>query len=70
METIKRVYRVNRREIAYLKFILEGYEGLAVLTTLDPRKGMVVLHIAPGCLSETEMLLQNLKKSVMIEPVL
>ena len=70
MQTIKRKYRVKRRDIAYLKFIFEAYEGLAVLTTHDPRKGMIVLQIAPGCLSETELLLQNLKKHVMIEPVL
>ena len=70
MESIKKAFRVNRKEIAYLKFILEGYEGLAVMTTLDSRKGTIILHIAPGCQSEIEMLLQNLEKSVMIEPVL
>ena len=69
MKSIKRKYRVNRKQIAYLKFILEGYEGLAILTTLDPQKGLIVLNIAPGCHSEIEMLLQNLKKSVMIESV-
>jgi hypothetical protein len=70
METIRKVYRVNRGEIAFLKFILEGYEGLAVLTTQDPQQGIIVLRIAPGCLADTELLLQNLRKSVMIEPVL
>ena len=69
METICRTYRVKRSDIAFLKFIFEAYEGLAVLTTQDSQKGIVVLRIAPGCLSEAEMLLQNLKKSVMIEPV-
>ncbi len=48
-ETVVRNYRVNRREIGYLKFILEAYDNLAMLTTLDPQRGIVQLRIAPGC---------------------
>jgi len=48
-ETIKQYYRVDSREISFFRFILEGYDGLAVLTTLDARSGQVVLSIAPGC---------------------
>ena len=41
-ETIKRYYRVDRREIAFLRFIFEAYDGLAVLETLDPEAGSIV----------------------------
>ena len=67
-ETIKRYYRVDRREIAFIKFILEAYDGLAVLETLDPMAGMVVFHIAPGCEAEVDAVLQDLKKEILIEP--
>jgi len=69
VETIKKYYRVDRREIAFLKFILEAYNGLAVLTTIDSEKGIVVINIAPGCETDVEMILQDLKKSVMIENI-
>jgi hypothetical protein len=68
-ETIKRYYRVDRREIAFIKFIFEAYDGIAVLETLDPKAGMVVFHIAPGCEPEADAILQDLKKEIMIEPV-
>jgi len=69
VETIKKYYRVDRREIAFLKFIVEAYNGLAVLTTIDSEKGIVVINIAPGCETDVEMILQDLKKSVMIENI-
>lgn len=67
-ETAKRCFRVDRREIAYLKFILEAYEGLAVVTTLDPQAGIIVLQISPGCESDVETILQDLSRDIMIEP--
>ena len=69
VETIKKYYRIDRREIAFLKFILEAYDGLAVLTTIDSEKGIVVINIAPGCEADVEMILQDLKKNVMIENI-
>jgi len=36
------------RRIAFLKFILEGYDGLAVLSTLDAGSGRVLLRF-PAC---------------------
>jgi hypothetical protein len=69
VETTKKYYRIDRREIAFLKFILEAYDGLAVLTTIDSEKGIVVINIAPGCEADVEMILQDLKKNVMIENI-
>ncbi len=66
METIKKYYRVDRREISFLRFIFEAYDGIAVLTTIDPGLGIVVLHISPDCEEEVEMVLQDLKKDIMI----
>lgn len=68
-ETIKRYYRVDRREIAYLRFIFEAYDGLAIIETLDPGSGTLVFHIAPGCESDVEVILEDLKKDVLIEAV-
>ena len=59
--------RVNRRDIAYLKFILEGYDGLAQLTTVDAAKGKVALLVAPGCEGTVRELLDDLKNELMLE---
>ena len=66
METIKRYYRVDRREIAFIKFIFEAYDGIAGMRTTDPAKGIIKLHIAPGCEEQVDRILQDLKKKILI----
>jgi len=65
--TVKRYYRVDRGQIHFLKFVLEGYDGVAVLRTLDPQEGLVVLQIGPGCQSMVDMIIQDLQRHIRIE---
>lgn len=69
VKTIKKYFRIDRKEICFLKFILEAYDGIATLTTIDAHGGIVLLRIAPGCEEEVETVLQDLKKDMMIEDV-
>ena len=66
-ETIKRYYRVDRREIAFLRFVFEAYEGLAIIETLNPESGIIVFRIAPGCEPDVDMILRDLKGEIMME---
>ena len=66
-ETIKQHYRVDRREIAFIRFILEAYDGLAIVKTLDPRAGLIEFQIAPGCEQDVAMILADLQGSIMME---
>ena len=66
-ETIKKQYRVDRRQIAYVRFILEAYDGLAIVKTLDAEAGLIEFQIAPGCESDLEMILKDLKRNMMME---
>jgi len=67
LDTIKKYLRIDRREICFLKFILEAYDGIASLTTVNSDLGVVRLHIPPGCVEDVEIILQDLKKSFIIE---
>ena len=67
-ETTKKYFRVDRKDIAYLRFIFEAYDGVAVVRTVDPDAGVIVLHISPGCEADVERILQNLKEDMIIEP--
>ncbi len=69
MDTHSLFLRVPRKEIAYLKFIIESYEGMAVIRTKDPYQAMVELMIAPGWEKEVEALLEDLQKEIPIERV-
>lgn len=61
-------FRVDRADIAYLRFILEAYEGLAVMRTLDPAEGLVMFYVSRSRESELEELLAGLGRELMIEP--
>jgi hypothetical protein len=62
METIKLSFQIERREISYLRWIIESYDGMAVLKTIDPHKAIVELQISPGCKALVLELLDSLKK--------
>ncbi len=69
MKTIKQYYRVDQKEISFLKFIIEGYDNIGNITTIDSNTGIIVINIAPGCTEEVRPILNKLKKKMMIEPI-
>jgi len=69
MNTIQRYFAVNHQDMAYLKFIVESYEGLAVIRTVDPGKGIMEWMIPPDRVAEVEDLIDSLKKEISIVSV-
>lgn len=61
MECTKKIYHINRKEIYFLRFLLEAYEGAASMTTLDAQQGVVALHVAPGREAEVENLMSEIE---------
>ncbi|MGD1967889.1 MAG: DUF4911 domain-containing protein [Desulfobacterales bacterium] len=59
---------MDRRQIAFLKFIFEAYDGITTLRTFDPQKGIVLFYIAPGCEQQFQKILQDLSKQILIHP--
>jgi len=43
-ETQKLYLRIAPRQIHYLKFLLEGYDGMAILSTIDAQSGLVLVR--------------------------
>jgi len=62
-------YRVDRRRIAFLKFIVESYDNLALVTTLDARAGIVALQVPPGCEETVSDLMADLGNRMRIQPL-
>ena len=63
------IYKVDPYEIHYLRFILEAYEGLATLTTLDPLEGLIQLAVPPGCESSLRTLMEALGKELELRRI-
>ena len=45
---IVRYFKVDRRDLVLLKFILEAYEGMSTLSTVDPNGVIIRLSIPWG----------------------
>jgi hypothetical protein len=64
MQCISKFFAIDKKEIAYLKFILEGYSGLATLTTISAREGRILLLMAPGAEYELTEIMQMLTEEI------
>ncbi len=62
MQTIKRIYQVNRRDINFLRTTIESYDGMAQVRTIDPHKAYIEISIANGCQNMVMELLASLKE--------
>jgi len=66
---INRYFRVRHRDMVYLKFILEVYEGMNVMSTVDNSAGIIRIAIMPGFEGDMDELLAELGRQVEMEPV-
>jgi hypothetical protein len=69
MDTISLLIQIPPREIAYLNFVFESYEGVAAVRTIDPRKGIVELMVSPHYQEETREILKSLAEEFPIDEV-
>jgi len=60
MDTISLLLQIPPHEIAFLSFILESYEGVAIARTVDPHKGLVELMVSPDYEEEIGEILKDL----------
>lgn len=52
------------KDIAFVKFVFESYEGIAVVRTLDRVAAVIVLLVAPDFLADAEAILASLRDRV------
>jgi len=63
-EMLLRNFRIDRRDMAYLKYILEGYEGLATVTTIRRGGSAVRLSVAPDFSADVDGILEALQGEI------
>jgi hypothetical protein len=64
-----RQYLIDRHQIHYLRFIMEAYPGIAVVSTVDSALGLVCLAIAPGCEPEIVRILEAEREILKLREV-
>jgi hypothetical protein len=64
---IFRYFKVQHRDMVYLKFILEAYEGMNVMSTVDNVAGIIRVAIMEGFEADMDRLLTELGRQVAME---
>jgi hypothetical protein len=59
-ETASRLYRVPPGAICYLRYTVESYDGIAVLSTEDSKLGIIRIRVAPKCEDILDSLIAHL----------
>jgi hypothetical protein len=54
--------RIQREDIALIKFVIESYEGIGIVRTLDRKKATVVVLAMPGLLHHVRAALESLRE--------
>ena len=58
----KYILSIDRKEICYLQWIIESYDGMASVRTINPANGDIEISIAPGCEEEIASLIRYLRE--------
>jgi Domain of unknown function (DUF4911) len=65
-QPLTRYFLLDRRDLVYLTFILEAYEGLATLSTVDKQQTLVSITTFPGSAAALDDLLAALGKEITL----
>ncbi len=65
---IKKYFKLHRKNIAIVQFIIEGYGEMSTVTTIDSRAAIIQISIIPDFILDMTGIIEYLKdKYAMIE---
>jgi hypothetical protein len=62
MDMVEIYLRVQREDIALLKFLVESYEGIGIIRTIDKKKATVVILAMPDFCDQVWAMLESLRE--------
>jgi hypothetical protein len=66
---IKKYFQLEKKHIVTVQFIIEGYERMATVTTMDSSKAVIRISIMPDYISEIDGLLEYLKHKYVMKEI-
>lgn len=69
METASRYYQLASRDMVYMKFILEAYEGLSTMSTIDGKRGIVRVNYPLPFAGDMAALMEALSAEIAVTEV-
>ena len=68
-DSIQWLLEVDKKEIAYIVSVFEGYDNLAIVRTVDSEQSIIELIISPDYLEDTSQLVHALSKEVYVKKI-
>ncbi len=68
LKMIRYYFYIDPREIYYFKFILEGYDGLGVINTIDRESGLIRVIVSESQKDVFDMLVFALADELRLIP--
>jgi len=59
--------KVRKEDIAYIRFIFEGYEGVGNIRTLDSVKGLIEIIVSRDLLEPFRFIVSSLEREISFE---
>lgn len=66
---IDKFFRIKREHIAPVQFIIEGYEGMSTVSTIDSQEAIIKISIMTDFTKEIGQLISELKKIYRFEEI-
>jgi transcriptional regulatory protein LevR len=66
---IQKRFQLKRKNIAIVQFIIEGYEGMATVSTIDPKVAIIQISIMKNFASTIENVIADLKNRYEMEEI-
>lgn len=66
---IQKRFQLKRKNIAIVQFIIEAYEGMATVSTIDPRLAIIQISIMKNFVSPMENVIEYLKNRYELEEI-
>lgn len=66
----RRYFKIERKDICYFQFIIDSYEGIANISTMDSKKGIIVIDVSPDLENDFNLVIEEIKKEIYIEEII
>ena len=69
IKIIKRFLKLEMKDIAFVKFIIESYEGIAVQRTINAKNGVIEIMVPSSNEGVLENIISDLMNSIPIKEI-
>ncbi|MCA9484480.1 MAG: DUF4911 domain-containing protein [Nitrospina sp.] len=68
-DALRWIFEVEKRDIAYIVGVFEGYDDIAIVRTIDAARGRIELIIAPDYREDARQVVVALKEEIPLREV-